>query len=57
VEFFAVASEFFFERPDELRLEQPKLYHLLKKIFRQDLRQQFSSTVMRKIGQSGGVAK
>lgn len=51
VEFFAVASEFFFERPDELQLHYPKLYDLLKKIFQQDLKQQFSPTTLRKIEQ------
>ncbi|MEM6380030.1 MAG: M90 family metallopeptidase [Bacteroidota bacterium] len=51
-EFFAVASEFFFERPDELRLHYPKLYELLKKIFQQDLRAQFSPAILRKIQQS-----
>ncbi|GAB5553992.1 MAG: zinc-dependent peptidase [Saprospiraceae bacterium] len=48
-EFFAVASEFFFERPDELQLHYPKLYDLLKKIFQQDLRAQFSPTILRKL--------
>lgn len=52
VEFFAVASEYFFERPDELRIHHPKLYHLLKKIFRQDLRRQFSPASLRKLGLS-----
>lgn len=49
VEFFAVASEFFFERPDELKLQYPKLYALLKKIFRQDLSRQFSTSSLRKL--------
>lgn len=48
-EFFAVASEFFFERPDELRLHYPKLYDLLEKVFRQDLRRQFSPAILRKL--------
>lgn len=34
-EFFAVASEYFFERPDLLESKHPELYALLKKIFRQ----------------------
>ena len=50
-EFFAVASEFFFERPDELKLHYPKLYDLLKKIFQQDLRAQFSPAILRKLKQ------
>ena len=35
-EFFAVASETFFETPDRLATHQPALYTLLKKYFRQD---------------------
>lgn len=48
-EFFAVASEFFFERPDELKLHYPRLYALQEKIFRQDLRRQFSPGILRKL--------
>lgn len=36
-EFFAVASEYFFERPKELKQRHPKLYKLLTKIFHQDM--------------------
>jgi len=32
-EFFAVVSEYFFERPDLLKQNHPELYELLKKIF------------------------
>jgi hypothetical protein len=35
-EFFAVASEAFFERPVELRDERPRLYDVLKAYYRQD---------------------
>ncbi len=35
-EFFAVATEFFFERPVELESQHPKLYEQLKKFFCQD---------------------
>lgn len=35
-EFFAVVSEYFFERPDLLENNHPELYALLVKIFRQD---------------------
>lgn len=52
-EFFAVASEFFFERPDELKLHYPKLYDLLKQIFQQDLRRQFSPAILRKLNPKG----
>ena len=34
-EFFAVVSEYFFERPDLLQSKHPELYELLVKIFRQ----------------------
>lgn len=35
-EYFAVASEAFFERPDDLRQRMPELYDLLERAFRQD---------------------
>lgn len=35
-EFFAVASEYFFERPELFQEKHPELYELLKKIFRSD---------------------
>ena len=35
-EYFAVASEAFFERPDDLRRRMPELYVLLERAFRQD---------------------
>jgi Mlc titration factor MtfA (ptsG expression regulator) len=35
-EFFAVVSEYFFERPDLLQQKHPDLYHLLSQIFKQD---------------------
>ena len=34
-EFFAVAAEYFFERPDLLQAKHPELYTLLERIFRQ----------------------
>jgi Mlc titration factor MtfA (ptsG expression regulator) len=34
-EFFAVVSEYFFERPDLLQTKHPELYNLLATIFRQ----------------------
>ncbi|MGH7529061.1 MAG: zinc-dependent peptidase [Gemmatimonadales bacterium] len=36
VEFFAVATEFFFERPREVRARHPELYQQLKQFYRQD---------------------
>ena len=35
-EFFAVVSEYFFERPDLLEQKHPELYKLLQEIFKQD---------------------
>jgi hypothetical protein len=35
-EFFAVASEYFFERPAPMRRRQPTLYALLREFYRQD---------------------
>jgi hypothetical protein len=35
-EFFAVASETFFESPNALRGEHPEMYQLLRDFFRQD---------------------
>lgn len=35
-EFFAVATEFFFEKPVELKLQHPKLYEELKIFYQQD---------------------
>ncbi len=37
-EFFAVASEYFFERPDLFQEKHPELYALLSKFFRTDLK-------------------
>lgn len=36
-EFFAVASEYFFEQPDLLKRKHPKLYETLAEVFHQDL--------------------
>ncbi|RFZ95708.1 peptidase [Mucilaginibacter conchicola] len=36
-EFFAVVSEYFFEKPDQLQAKHPELYDLLSKTFGQDL--------------------
>ncbi|MEM8886245.1 MAG: zinc-dependent peptidase [Planctomycetota bacterium] len=37
-EFFAVASEYFFERPGVLERKHPELYAMLAQVFRQDLK-------------------
>ena len=38
VEFFAVISEYFFERPQQLAQKHPELYELLGKIFQHDMK-------------------
>lgn len=45
VEFFAVASEYFFEKPHLMKEKYPDLYKMLTKIFHQDLTNQFTSQV------------
>ena len=35
-EFFAVASEYFFEKPDQFKVKHPNLYDQLSLIFAQD---------------------
>ena len=41
VEFFTVASEYFFERPKLLQRKHPELYAMLEKVFDQDMAKQF----------------
>jgi Mlc titration factor MtfA (ptsG expression regulator) len=36
-EFFAVAAEYFFEKPEQLQVKHPELYHLLSQIFGQEM--------------------
>ena len=43
-EFFAVASEYFFEKPDKLQKNHPELYKMMTKIFNQDPRKRFPSS-------------
>lgn len=44
-EFLAVASEYFFERPDLMKEKHPKLYSLMSRIFKQDNRSRFARLV------------
>ena len=37
-EFFAVTSEYFFERPGAMQQKHPQLYAALERVFNQDLR-------------------
>ena len=35
-EFFAIVTEYFFERPDLMKRKHPKLFNMLEKMFRKD---------------------
>jgi len=48
-EFFAVTSEYFFERPGLLKTKHPKLYELLEEIFNQDMSNRNKPQSKRKI--------
>lgn len=47
-EFFAVASEYFFERPQDLKHHHPKLYQMMSEIFRQNLKEQMLPSAWKK---------
>ncbi|MEO9482480.1 MAG: zinc-dependent peptidase [Ekhidna sp.] len=52
-EFFAVASEYFFEQPHLLKKKHPELYELLSEVFRQDLAsRKIHSHTMKEIGRN-----
>jgi MtfA peptidase len=51
-EFFAVVSEYFFERPKLLERNHPNLYNLLEKVFRQDMSSRNLSKNNVKIGRN-----
>ena len=44
-EFFAVVSEYFFEKPVKMKQKHPALYEMLKQIFRQDPQAQITDTL------------
>lgn len=52
VEFFSVASEYFFERPKLLERKHPALYELLESIFKQDMASRNLRPGNRKIGRN-----
>lgn len=52
MEFFAVVSEYFFERPKLLKRNHPNLYNLLEKIFKQDMSARNLSKNKVKIGRN-----
>jgi hypothetical protein len=51
-EFFAVVSEYFFERPTLLKRKHPNLYNLLEKVFKQDMSSRNLSKNKVKIGRN-----
>ena len=44
-EFFAVATEYFFEAPEELAARHPRLYEMLERVFRQNMRSRLRGLV------------
>ncbi|MCH2045395.1 MAG: zinc-dependent peptidase [Saprospiraceae bacterium] len=53
IEFFAVATEYFFEHPKAMQDEKPELYELLTKVFRQDTGTRFKDAVKSMFGYTG----
>lgn len=51
-EFFAVASEYFFERPELLKSKHPKLYQLMEEAFQQNLASRKLTLQKNKIGRN-----
>ncbi len=51
-EFFSVVSEYFFERPKLLESKHPELYHLLEKVFRQEMSSRHLKKNTAKIGRN-----
>jgi Mlc titration factor MtfA (ptsG expression regulator) len=53
VEFFAVATEYFFEHPQAMQKEKPELYELMMKIFKQDTKHRFSTALKTLVNYNG----
>jgi Mlc titration factor MtfA (ptsG expression regulator) len=53
VEFLAVASEYFFEKPKVMEKRYPELYEMLVQIFHQDLTNQFTYQIRDLVGITG----
>jgi len=51
-EFFAVISEYFFERPELLKAKHPKLYELLEEIFNQEMTSKVLKKKSKNIGRN-----
>ena len=52
-EFFAVAGEYFFERPHLLKKKHPELYERLSKVFRQDMTEVIQHSGFKKQQETG----
>lgn len=52
-EFFAVASEYFFERPHLLKKKHPELYEHLSKVFQQDMTETIKPSSYKKLAEIG----
>lgn len=51
-EFFAVASEYFFERPQLLESKHPQLYAMLEQMFKQDMSERKLAKIRKTIGRN-----
>ncbi len=49
-EFFAVAGEYFFERPDEMKEKHERLYELMRRVFRQDEKFMLKDEILKTMG-------
>lgn len=57
VEFFAVATEYFFEQPHTLKKNKPELYALLSKIFNQDTKSKLKYELLNLVQYNGKRVK
>lgn len=54
-EFFAVATEHFFEQPAELKANNPEVYELLSKVFKQDPKNRFQNALLSLFNYTGNT--
>jgi MtfA peptidase len=53
-EFFAVASEYFFENPDKMQRKHPELYAMLERVFHQDPQLRMKDALVTMVNLSSG---
>ena len=53
IEFFAVATEYFFENPKAMQKDKPDLYELMQRIFQQDTKHRFLSALKNMVNYNG----